>query len=201
VIDGTYDVLLPSLVVGDIDMVLGRLPEAGRQSGLIYEELYAEPICLVVRKDHPLVKQISLTLADLVDQPWVFPVQESSLRRQIEKMFNDEKLSLPKNAIASMSVLTNRVLLRKSDCIAILPYHVALDDVEQGLLSILPVKLNVLQTPVGAILRAPGELPPAAQALLDHVRTVGRELNAVPVVNTKSAKRTSQAAKTKRRSS
>jgi DNA-binding transcriptional LysR family regulator len=73
-------------------MVLGRLPEAGRQAGLIYEELYAEPI---VRKDHPLVKQISLTLADLVDQPWVFPVQESSLRRQIEKMFNDEKLPLP----------------------------------------------------------------------------------------------------------
>ena len=67
VIEGTYDVLLPSLVVGDIDMVLGRLPEIGRQAGLIYEELYAEPICLVVRKSHPLVKQISLTLADLVD--------------------------------------------------------------------------------------------------------------------------------------
>ena len=38
-----------------------------------------------------------------------------------------------------MSILTNRVLLRKSDCVGVMPYHVALDDVEHGLLAILPV--------------------------------------------------------------
>ncbi len=177
IVDGTYDVLLPALVVGDVDMVLGRLPEAGRRPGLLYEELHAEPICLAVRKNHPLAGKKSLRLADLVDQPWVLPGQESSLRRQIEKMFIEEKLDLPRNVITSMSVLVNRVLLRKSDCIAILPYHVARDDVEQGLLALLSVKLNPLQIPVGAILRAPGELPPAARALMECLKVVGRELN------------------------
>jgi len=47
---------------------------------------------------------------------------------------------------------------------------VALDDVEQGLRSILPVKLKSIESPVGAILRAPGDLPPAASALLDCLR-------------------------------
>ncbi len=81
---------------------------------------------------------------------------------------------------ASMSTLVNRVLLRKSDCIAILPYHVARDDVEQGLLKLLPVKLGNLQTPVGAIIRAPGDLPPAARAatrawhLHERIRTAAR---------------------------
>jgi DNA-binding transcriptional LysR family regulator len=178
IIDGTYDILLPALTVGDIDMVLGRLPEAGRQAGLLYEELHDEPICLAVRKNHPLAKKKSLSLADLVDQAWVLPVQESSLRRQIEKMFIDEKLALPRNVIASMSILAIRVLLRKSDCIAILPYHVARDDVDQGLLALLPIMLGPLQTPVGAILRAPGDLPPAAKALMECLRGVGRELNA-----------------------
>ena len=75
IMDGTYDVLMPALMVGDIDMVLGRLPEAGRQAGLIYEEIHAEPICLAVRRGHPLAERGALSLADLVDQPWVFPVQ------------------------------------------------------------------------------------------------------------------------------
>src|SRR5256885_1041899 len=49
VVVGTYDILVPSLLVGDLDMVLGRLPEEGRSSALLYEEFYAEPICLVTR--------------------------------------------------------------------------------------------------------------------------------------------------------
>src|SRR6184192_1962177 len=34
VLVGTYDILVPSLLVGDLDMVLGRLPEEGRSSAL-----------------------------------------------------------------------------------------------------------------------------------------------------------------------
>ena len=197
IMDGTYDVLMPALMVGDIDMVLGRLPEMGRLPGLIYEEIHAEPICLAVRKGHPLAARKALTLADLVEEPWVFPVQESSLRRQIEKMFIEATLPLPRNVIASMSTLVNRVLLRKSDCIAILPYHVARDDVEQGLLELLPVKLGGLQTPVGAIIRSPGDLPPAARALMECVKIVGRELNtALP----REATKATRARRRKRRS-
>jgi DNA-binding transcriptional LysR family regulator len=35
VVVGTYDILVPSLLVGDLDMVLGRLPEEGRNSALL----------------------------------------------------------------------------------------------------------------------------------------------------------------------
>ena len=85
-------------------------------------------------------------------------------------------MPLPKNVIESVSILTNRVLLRKSDCIGVLPYHVALDDVEHQLLSILPVKLKSIDSPVGAILRAPGALPPAATAFLEFLRVAAHEV-------------------------
>ena len=75
-----------------------------------------------------------------------------------------------------MSILTNRMLLRKSDCIGVMPYHVALDDVQHKLLSILPVKLKSMETPVGAILRAPGNLPPAAKALLECLRLAAKDV-------------------------
>ena len=35
VVVGTYDILMPSLLVGDLDMVLGRLPEEGRSHALV----------------------------------------------------------------------------------------------------------------------------------------------------------------------
>jgi DNA-binding transcriptional LysR family regulator len=172
---GTYDVLMPSLLVGDLDMVLGRLPEEGRSRALVYEEFYAEPICIVTRRGHPLARKRRLSLRDLANEAWLLPLPETALRRQIERAFVDAGAQLPRNVIESVSILTNRALLRKSDCVGVMPYHVALDDVEQGLLAILPVKLKSIETPVGAILRAPGTLPPAAAALLECLRLAGKE--------------------------
>jgi len=57
-----------SLLVGDLDMVLGRLPEEGRSSALLYEEFYSEPICLVARPGHPLLRKRRLGLRDLANE-------------------------------------------------------------------------------------------------------------------------------------
>jgi DNA-binding transcriptional LysR family regulator len=176
VVVGTYDILVPSLLVGDLDMVLGRIPEQGRSRALVYEEFYTEPICLVVRRGHPLARKRRLGLRELVNEPWLLPLPETTLRRQIERAFLRADAHLPRNVIESVSILTNRALLRKSDCIGVMPYHVALDDVEQQLLSILPVKLKSIESPVGAILRAPGDLPPAASALLACLRIAARDV-------------------------
>ena len=176
VVVGTYDILVPSLLVGDLDMVLGRMPEQGRSRALVYEDFYREPICLVVRRGHPLSRKRRLTLREMVNEAWLLPLPETTLRRQIERAFLDANATLPRNVIESVSILTNRALLRKSDCIGVMPYHVALDDVEQQLLAILPVKLKSIESPVGAILRAPGNLPPAASALLECLRIAARDV-------------------------
>jgi hypothetical protein len=55
-----------------------------------------------------------------------------------------------------------------------------LADVEHGLLSILPVKLGGIESHVGAILRAPTDLPPAAAALLVCLRMVGKSVSTAP---------------------
>jgi DNA-binding transcriptional LysR family regulator len=176
VVVGTYDLLMPSLLAGDLDMVLGRLPEEGRNRALLYEEFYSEPICLVTRPGHPLLRRRRLGLRDLGNEAWLLPLPETALRRQVERAFLEADTPVPRNVIESVSILTNRVLLRKSDCIGVMPYHVALDDVEHGLLAILPVKLRSIETPVGAILRAPGELAPAAAALLECLRLAAKDV-------------------------
>ncbi len=71
VIVGTYDLLMPALLTGDLDMVLGRLPEEGRSGALVYEEFYAEPVCLVTRRGHPLTRKRRLALRELSGEPWL----------------------------------------------------------------------------------------------------------------------------------
>ena len=176
-IEGTTDVLLSRLIVGDLDVVVGRMPESGPSDALIYEEFYREPSYLVARKDHPIFRLKQVGLQDLVDEPWVLPVRETTLRHQIEKAFFDAKVSLPTNVIESVSILTNRVLLRQSDCIGVLPHHVAIDDVEHGILAIVPIGLDVISSPVGSTIRAPGDLPPAATAFLDCLRSAGKDIH------------------------
>ena len=130
----------------------------------------------MTRPGHPLLRRRRLGLRDLVNEAWLLPLPETALRRQVERAFLEANAPLPRNVIESVSILTNRVLLRKSDCIGVMPYHVALDDIEHGLLSILPVKLKSIETPVGAILRSPGELPPAAAALFECLRLAAKDV-------------------------
>src|SRR5207248_9825161 len=66
VVVSTYDILMPSLLAGDLDMVPGRLPEEGRNRELLYEEFYVEPICLVTRPRHPLLRRRRLGLRGVV---------------------------------------------------------------------------------------------------------------------------------------
>lgn len=177
VVDGTYDLLLPALRTADLDLVVGRLPEAGRMHEFVYERFYSEPACLVVRRNHPLARKKRLILKNLINEPWLVPVQETALRRQLEKEFESFELPFPRNIIESMSILTNKALIRNSDCIGVLPLHVALDDQQNKLLSILPVKLKGTERPVGAICRSPGVLPPAANAFLDCLRQVAQHIS------------------------
>ena len=173
VLDGTYDVLIPRLRMGDIDIVLGRIPEGAPADDLIYEEFYAERTCLAVRAGHPLAGKPRLKLKDLLDEAWLLPVPESNLRRQIERVFAAAQLPLPKNIVESMSALTNRILLEGSDVVGVLPYHVVRSDIRKGSLALLPVPLPGTESPVGAIMRAPGDLRPSAAALLEHLRRTG----------------------------
>jgi DNA-binding transcriptional LysR family regulator len=176
VLDGTYDVLLPRLRMGDLDLVVGRLPDEPLDGALIAEEFHSAPSVLVVRREHPLAGQSQLSLGDLVDQPWLFPVPESYLRRQLARAFAEAKLPLPINIIESVSALTNRALLNESDLIGAMPFHVIRREVRQGALVVLPIPLPGTRSPVGAIMRAPGDLRPSAAGLLEHLRTVGRQM-------------------------
>lgn len=177
VIEGTNDQLLPGLLLGDIDMVVGRLPEVQEEEGLKAEILYYEPVAVVGRVGHPLAKKKKLSLKDVQSQQWILPSATTSLRKEIDNAFHQAGLEIPTDIVESVSILTNRTLMMETDMIAALPYQLIKTYEELGVLCQLPIKLKADLGPVGVTTRANAELTPAASILLDLLKDVGSEIN------------------------
>jgi DNA-binding transcriptional LysR family regulator len=177
VIEGTNDRLMPALAVGDIDFVVGRLPEFRFRDEFVQEPLFHEDVCVVVRAGHPLARRKRLEISALVDGDWILPPPETTLRRQVEKAFHDAGIEAPRPAVQSVSLLTNRALLLTTNMMVVWPRQVVLDDVRRGVLAILPVALPAAAGPVGLSRRRNVILSPAAQALAAELKAPARDLN------------------------
>jgi len=70
--ESTPDRLQSQLLVGDVDLTVGRLTPADPRIEQV--RLYVEPIVLVVRADHPVLAGRVPTFSALAALPWIVPV-------------------------------------------------------------------------------------------------------------------------------
>ncbi|OHV38475.1 MULTISPECIES: LysR substrate-binding domain-containing protein [Pseudofrankia] len=177
------EALTAELLAGTLDLVVGRLTVLDDAKRLRQEALYREPIRLVARAGHPAAAATAaaaagagtVRLGDLMHYPWVVPVAETALRRELEAAFLHEALPLPPDRVECMSILTTRHLLLHTDSIAALPELVIRG--EPGLCH-LPVALPSLGSSVG-VTEPVGRPPtPAARALADCLRAAAVDLRA-----------------------
>lgn len=82
---GQMDQLFPALAVGEVDLVVGRVPDdwswRNQSPSLDVEVLYGEELSVVAGAAHPLHGKGAISLHDLHAYPWVLPTRDSLLRR------------------------------------------------------------------------------------------------------------------------
>lgn len=176
-VEGTIDTLLGGLRIGDIDLVVGRLPKAPQDEGIASEILYYEPVVLVARKGHPLASKRNFPLKELMQYEWILPPQTTNLRQEINTALSEAGLEPPARAVESVSILANRTLLEETDMIAALPAQVALSYERSGNLIRIPVELGIKPGPIGVSLREGRELSPAAFYLLEKLHDVADNIS------------------------
>lgn len=162
---GTFDELFPALHKGELDIVVGRLPQSlleHRQYNLQHTALFQEKLKLVVSQNHPLLQRQDLKIEDLLQYPWIVPLQGSEMRQTIAHFFHEQHLPFPSNIIESMSMLANISILAQSQTIACMADHVADYLVSLNILKALPIPLESA-TNVGYSIRSNGE-----QSLVCH---------------------------------
>lgn len=164
---GEMPQLLPALCVGDLDLVVSRVPDdwqSREESHLLnVDVLYEETLDVVAGPDHPLHATSPVTLADMHAFPWVLPPRESLFRRTADRLFAEAGLSTPTNIVESLSILNNLSLLADQRTISFMPSETAQQFDGTGLLSRFDFQTGMNFGAIGCFSPSNGTLRPPAQ--------------------------------------
>ncbi|WP_323000014.1 LysR substrate-binding domain-containing protein [Castellaniella sp.] len=170
--EATNDILFPMLRVGELDVIVGRLPENPGE-GVEVHAIYQDELMIVARAAHPLARQPDCAPGDLLDYPWIVPSNASPVRKQVDQFFLGRGLPIPENQVVSLSMLTNLGILARSDALAMLPSVAARPLIQVGVLFEVPIHVRVPFGTIGYSVRADRPLVPAAATFVQVLKEVG----------------------------
>jgi len=167
-----YERLIAGLRSTEIDMVLGVLRPRGIDYGLTTEKLFTDSFSMFVRAGHPLAGKPNLQPSDLVGMRWIFPRLNSLSRPLIEGAFRSLGIDQPEPAFESGDMVMIRQLLLPGDMIAITSPNQLRFELDCGAIVELPLELRQTERDIGLIVREGAMHSPAAQAVLDGIRSL-----------------------------
>ncbi len=153
-----------------VDLLIGRMPRGSLEDGLESEILFDEPYLSVIGAQSRWAKRRQLTLADLVDEPWVLPPYDSAPGTQIHEIFTSAGLRPPPPAVATLSVQLTVALIASGRYVGILPMSVAQFNVGPARLKISPARLAPVHSAVGMITLRNRTLSPPAELFMQCAR-------------------------------
>lgn len=172
--EGTTAHLFPALATGDLDIVVGRLPERelpiATAFPLAHEVLFEESLCAVVGKGYGDAPDRVGHLSELADSAWILPTSDSPARLAAEQLFRTAGLPLPGDVVESLSLLTNLGLLMETPRIALMPSVAANQFARAGLLRVLDLPETCAFGTVGFSVRSNKEQSAAGRAFIACLR-------------------------------
>lgn len=162
--EGTNEVLMPGLLSGEIDMVVGRLSSHRHRDKIRQEKLFEDRILAIVGPQHPLAGKKNISFEHTKPFGWILPPLETTLRRQVDHFFVGQQQYTPPATIESVSYLNNRALLHARDLVGLMPAEVVAQDIANGYLSLLDWSVPFGKGPIGVSVRAEDALSPAGRA-------------------------------------
>lgn len=173
--EGSFTDLIDPLSAGGLDFLIGALREPTPGPDLVQTSLFNDAPVIVARAGHPLCdtsRSWSSLLGVLGQFPWCVPHRGSPLREKWEALFTDENLAVPRISVECGSIIVNRQILLRSDCLTVLsPDQVAVE-LDAGLLKVvcaLPQQLNRI---IGLTTRLGWRPTETHSRFMDILRTV-----------------------------
>jgi DNA-binding transcriptional LysR family regulator len=154
----------------EVDLALGRLTTPLQHNDFSFEPIARETLVLVVRARHPLARREQVTLAELMDWPWVAQPITSPARELFEGELARAGLGTPANLTESASIFATLQLLESFDAVAMLPESVVRDHVRGKLLVVLPLEIGKSLPGYGVLTRKNEPLAEPAEHFVGLLR-------------------------------
>jgi LysR family transcriptional regulator, pca operon transcriptional activator len=178
-VTGANTELLDRLKTGAVSFAVGRLADPERMVGLSFEQLYNEPLAVVVRAGHPLAQGAGLP-AQLATFPLVLPPFGTLIRQAADSLLAAWGAPPLSAFVELLSVSVGRALALENDAVWFVPAGAVEYDLRSGTLVRLPLPSAGGEEPVGVIQRTDTQPTPAGRALIEAVRRAAGEREALP---------------------
>lgn len=165
----------PELRERKVDLALARIPRSFVQDDLDSELLFDDPHRVVVGARSPWGRRRKITLPELVDEPWIFPISQV-IRELIIEVFKAHGLKLPRERVSASSILLRNHLLATGRFVTVLPDSVLRYNAKQWSLKALPVDLGVKPRSVAVITLKNRTVSPVVQLFAEHLRAVAKTM-------------------------
>jgi DNA-binding transcriptional LysR family regulator len=158
----------------NIDIAIAHTfdPDPARDANV--EVLFDDRHLVLAAAHSKWAKRRNLTLAQLVDEPWVLPPLNTAVGRYIADGFRSANIELPRASVLTFSLPLHHHLLASGRYITALPQsmlHYRLNSLRR-----LPVRFPVRPRPVGIITLKNRTLSPLAQRFIDCARKIAKPL-------------------------
>ena len=172
VLERTSDILLTELEERNIDLVIGRVTGEHQHNIFDFRDIAATQMCVAVNPNHPLLNETQLSLAQLVNCPWILHPLSTPTRKLFEETLADMGLKSPVNIVETTSIFTTLQLLQGSDMVAILPVSAVADYIRRGMISRLPISFDKNLEDYGILTRKGEILSTATREFMETVLEV-----------------------------
>lgn len=186
---GRTEDMLPLLLSGEIDLIVGRLYEPAVPDGLLREALWDEPIAVLARTGHPLFELAAVQSADLLRYDMILPTISQRVGQEIEHILAQLGGDPEKPPLRSASYGLIREMLHDSDMISLMPGLLLVGDLLRGTLRKVKLPVPPQPRPAGLIQRPGHDMPPAAAAFITSLRGFVADINQRGLVDITGADR------------
>jgi DNA-binding transcriptional LysR family regulator len=143
------------------------------EEDLEQEVLFREPLTVVAALDNPWSRRRKIKLAELLKEPWTWPVAFDSL---VVAAFRASGLNPPRATVYSNSTSVRIRLALTGRFLAVVPSALMRLPPELPFLKILPVELPRTFVDIGIVTLKNRTLGPLAQLFIEHAREVAKPL-------------------------
>ena len=162
--------LIEQLRAREVDAVIGRLADPELMRGLSFEHLYAEPVVIVVRPKHPLLRAPRRgARLEVARYPCVLPQAGTLIRQVADGFLARHGMAANAGRIETLDIALARAMVLQGDHLWFTPLGAVQPDLESGALARLPPRLTP-QEAVGLILRTEPITDAAMLAFLAALR-------------------------------
>lgn len=168
---GFPDRLIGRLRLGELDIVVGALPENRVDPDLRFMRLSSDIIRVVGRKDHPLARKRDRSLADYAAHYWILPGRQELVRQRLIRAFVQAGMPEPTIAVETDSLSLKLAALRMTDCLGLTTTQILTQQEADGVVALDHDALQ-FRREAGIISRRHAELSPSVKLVIAELRKI-----------------------------